>query len=882
MTTILQILLQSIPIFLSIVIPGFLVALALLRRTNLHLFELFFIGIVFGIATPSIMAFTEFLIGIPFSLGLHVINLAIITIVSIAVIIKDKINILPKSKPNVKTLYAFLILAVILFLAWWIRLQAISPFFYEFDPYWYNTITEFIIKEGRVPLHADKAWWPQYYTYRGMSTVVQYSEAGWYHIYAFTNGIKSFDFTTMTLVSSLYPAMAAALMCFFAYLWLSREYGKAVGILAAGFLAFTPILVDKMLAGEFELQPWGLFGIIFFLAFYALTLKTNSKRFALVTAFAMMICFLGSGAGNLPIYLFIGVSSIAGIIKYVRNELDMEFIKLNLVMVSGIFISSLLYIFYISPLGYIPGTSVLAMSIGFVILLCILFYLQSISKSDEDNLLYLIGIIVGALILAIFTPLGGVITNITELFFSVVTYTDPTFQTIAEQTVSGSSLHSAVGILGIDLSNFSIVPIIVIFGAAMLLLSVYSNLNAHSLLSLISTTPLSLTGLFKVKFTPYSGLFVPLLFCFGIGEVCNRTGKYGKYIIIALGVILLCVQALNYYDIFLTSINISGNVDITNNSAISANCSAKYQEILSVASNVSVPIVKDIMISAKSVTHRTYCNRIPEHWLNAMYWLKENAGIEERTISWWDYGHWITTFGQRKSVTDNTHWYTLMHQEVADKFVYNTPEALIQYMKEHKAKYMLLDQDLIAKWGALVYHACYYNNKTDIKTGPGASECDREYSPEFIFIPMEPTSSNLCSSETNGKKDIKVYSPYYGSKNQFGYYCASIDSLNQNLQLLQYGMNFIPLSLKYENGKPAGITNGMFYGNSGGYLAFLATYPSNSPDRKGKFYDSVFYKGFFEGEVPGFKQVHPIQNFKGPLIPVRIFELNERDESDNL
>ncbi|MCX6654453.1 MAG: hypothetical protein NTY03_04945, partial [Candidatus Bathyarchaeota archaeon] len=139
MTTILQILIQSIPIFISIAIPGFLMALALLRKTKLHLFELFFIGVVFGMAVPSIMAFMEFLVGIPFSFGMHLVNLVIICLVSVGVIIKDKIDILPKSKLNIKILCAFLILATILFLAWWIRLQAISPYFYEFDPYWYNT-----------------------------------------------------------------------------------------------------------------------------------------------------------------------------------------------------------------------------------------------------------------------------------------------------------------------------------------------------------------------------------------------------------------------------------------------------------------------------------------------------------------------------------------------------------------------------------------------------------------------------------------------------------------------------------------------------------------------------------------------------------------------
>jgi len=890
MLTIAQFLIQSMPVFISIAVPGFLMALALLRKTKLHLFELFFIGIVFGMAVPSIMAFGEFLVGIPFSLGMHLANLVIICLVSVGVIVKDKIDILPKSKLNIKILYAFLVLTAILFLAWWIRLQAISPYFYEFDPYWYNTITEFIIKGGGVPLHSDNAWWPQPYTYRGF-TIVQYAEAGWYNIYAFTNGIKEFDFTTMTLVSSLYPAIAAVLMCFFAYLWLSKEYGKAVGILAAGFLAFTPILVDKMLAGEFEMQPWGLFGMIFFLAFYALTLKTNSKRFAFVTAFAIMISYLGSGAGTLPIYLAIGVSAILGVIKFLKNELDISFIYVNIIIAAGILAALGLNIIYQLPISSdIPGKSVALMSIGFLAFIGILFYLRNAAKTLEEKLFYLSSIFVVGMILVLVTPLGGFVSGITDLFFGVVTYTDPTFQTIAEQTVAGSSLHESIGIFGTDVSDFSLVPVIVGLAAIPLVVSlIYGSGSIYALLGLVGVLPLSMTGLFKVKYTVYSGLFVPLMVCFGIGEIYNRAGEYKKYIL-AFVAIVLFVQAMNYYDIVVSSADIANRVDITSNAAISKVCNDKYNEMKSVTENISIFGIerifginnginmsifgiKNLAINAKSVTQRAYCNRVPDHWLNAMYWLRDNTILEDRTICWWDYGHWITTFGQRKSVTDNLHSYTLMHQEVADKIVYNTPGALIQYMHEHEAKYLLLDQDLIAKWGALVYHACYYNNKTDLKTGPGGSDCDREYSPEFVFIPNKMTSDNLCSGSTQNNIILKVYSPYFLAKGTSKYYCVSLNSLNEGLSLLQYGTQYVPLSFTYEDGKKAGITNGMFQGQSGDYFMFLVTYPSDSPDRKGKFYDSVFYKGFFEGKVQGFKQVHPIQNTRGPNIPVRIFEL---------
>ena len=911
MITILQFLIQSIPIFLSIAVPGVLLSLAILRKTNLHLFEIFFVGIVLGISVPSLMGFSEFLIGIPFSLGLHLINLVIVCLLSIGIIIKDKIEILPKTKLNIKILYAFLTLTIVLFLAWWIRQQAISPYFYEFDPYWYNTITELIINQGGVPVYTNNAWWPQEYSYRTFN-LIQYAEAGWYYIFSATNGITQFDFTTMTLVSSLYPAMAAALMCFFAYLWLSKEYGKAVGILAAGFLAFTPILVDKTLAGEFEMQPFGLMAIICFFAFYAITLKTSSKRFAIMAAFAIIISLLSSGAGRLPVYLLIGVSSIIGIIKLFKNELKLDFVYLNLIISLGVIFGILLFMVYLYPISGITSISLLVMVIGFLIFLYVLYYLQHITKNTDEKILYLSSILVVGLVLLIVTPLGGVLSEIGNLFLGVTTYADPTFQTIAEQTVTGVGLHSALGLFGTDIAEFSIVTVILVLAAIPLIFSLIFEISTYSLLGLVGVLPMAITGLFKIKYSPYSGLFVPLLICIALGEICKNKSlkEYRKYII-GFFAILLMIQALNYYDVSLTSINVSTNTDFTSNIAIADVCNSKYQEIMGVAnSNISkkfndtgemlgayllaIPSIKDLAISAKYNTQRTYCNRIPDHWLNAMYWLKNNTLVDDRTICWWDYGHWITTFGQRKSVTDNTHAFTMMHQEVADKLVYNTPEALIEYMLEHKAKYLLLDEDLIGgigrsdsligKWGALVYHACYFNNKTDIKNGPGVSDCDKENYPEILYIPLPDqqfslSSEHVCNNLINGKKAVKIYSPYFEQKYKFDYYCMPLDSLNELIGTLQYKLNYdgighVPISVKYENGKDAGINNGLFRSvTSDNYLVFIATYPSDNPDRKGKFYDSVFYKGFFEGNIQGFEQVHPSYNANSPNIPVRIFKL---------
>ncbi len=74
--------------FLSIIIPGFFLALALLRKTGLSLFEIIIIGFIFGLIFPPAMTWGEsYLISyssaFSFSAGLYNINVIILTIIGI-------------------------------------------------------------------------------------------------------------------------------------------------------------------------------------------------------------------------------------------------------------------------------------------------------------------------------------------------------------------------------------------------------------------------------------------------------------------------------------------------------------------------------------------------------------------------------------------------------------------------------------------------------------------------------------------------------------------------------------------------------------------------------------------------------------------------------
>ncbi len=878
MTTILEFLVQSLPIFIAVSVPGYLLAIALLRKMQkFNSLELFFIGLPLGMFVPAVLGFLEFNLGISFTSSMMLINVLVVVAISLFVIYRDKLTVLPTSiglkGANFKLMGAILIIT---FLAFWIRMQSLTPYFYDFDPYWYNQATQFLIEKGTVPLHDDLVWYPNPSTHRVFG-LVQTMEAGWYFLYSMFNGLEIFNFEKMTLVSSLYPPIIAAVFTFFAYLWLSRVYNNKIGLIAAGFMAFTPSLVDKVLTGNFELTPFGFFSIIFFFSTFALATLYRSKRLALLTTFALALSLVGSASGIIPaltLTIFLAVLTLA---YFFLNDITPDFLKMNATMiVPGVLLAVIMIWLYlpVDEIRDLDQTHILPFApILSLILATTLYYMKNAMKNTEDRLLYLSVFLVLGLILILITPLRSLIDRVMGTVLYVTTYTDPTLQTIAEQTRASIDFSYPLGVLGTNFGTLSMTPVIIIVTLFAILFALYrfaSKMKTLPLsesekveleqliLFLIGLFPVSLAGFFKAKFVVFTALMVPIIFCVLIAEFYKikkyKIGSVG----LAVGLLLFVAQAAPYYGITLYSTTFAAKESVENNPTFNQNvCNKINEDLQSTFSTNSPQFIKEFVGRAQSLALRIYCSRMPDFWIDAMTWIKENVGEEERIFSWWDYGHWTNSFGQKKSVTGNTHEYTIMHQEVADKLVHDTPESLVKYMKEHRAKYLLLDQDLIGKWGALVYHSCFYNNKTTIEKGPGNSECDALSYAEQVFAPKNPTSNDLCKLKRGNVTAVKIYSSL-GQLTGFNNYCYTGQ-----------------LPLLYENGSVAGITNLLQQGEQEGFAIFMAIYGADATDKKGSYYESVFYKGFFEGNIPGFVQVYPNVYSNKPDIPVRIYKIKD-------
>jgi len=301
-----------------------------------------------------------------------------------------------------------------------------------------------------------------------------------------------------------------------------------------------------------------------------------------------------------------------------------------------------------------------------------------------------------------------------------------------------------------------------------------------------------------------------------------------------------------------------------------------------------------------------YCTLIPNYWLNSMAWIRNNVGPNApRVLAWWDYGDWINWFGNTNAVLRGDNSVASEDYAVAAQYVlgpkYNTtPETLASYMNGNQTEYVLFDEDLIQKWGALDFLGCININATSqayaIAQGQaenppvpyvlGSSQCEISHDPEFALIPLSALEPGLNTSQ----QSINNYCSISNSKNTYirsflvlgnnvenNTVCVS-STPNQNGVLDIYTSNGTKTNAVIQSKSYMGVEN---IPGSGLYVEFLMIYMPNAngtvTNAPSEFYNSNFYKGFFLGNMSGFKQVYPSNstgvNFINGTYAVRIFKL---------
>jgi dolichyl-diphosphooligosaccharide--protein glycosyltransferase len=76
-------------------------------------------------------------------------------------------------------------------------------------------------------------------------------------------------------------------------------------------------------------------------------------------------------------------------------------------------------------------------------------------------------------------------------------------------------------------------------------------------------------------------------------------------------------------------------------------------------------------------------------WLETLDWIKMNTPEDSIVASWWDYGYWIQTMGERTSLADNSTIHTSVIQEIAQMLI-SSPNDGWKMLQEMQADYVVV------------------------------------------------------------------------------------------------------------------------------------------------------------------------------------------------
>lgn len=451
-----------------------------------------------------------------------------------------------------------------------------------------------------------------------------------------------FDAYTLGLYSSIYPPFVAAFIVLCAYVLIAGPYGPKLGLIVASLVAVAPALIEELAAWESELAPWGLFTMMLFFAAYSQLICRKDKISAIIAGFALMGVILGSKYAFLPIMVLLGYLVLQTTIDYFKKNISLKFLELNLIVLAFGLVSDIILKVY---------------------------------TREPINSLGLLGPVGAAL-----APLGFpslVSGNSIAADVSVAVSS-----TVLEEQAMGNVFTLAAGVVGIpmsilfDLGLLTTQPLLVILSLGFLLAfwCAWKNNSRYSIFFALIVLPLIWIGVKMIKFLPILTLALIIGTCVILGSLIRRFPRY-ENIILALAVFAVVITAIPALFIAGTSLT-------------SIDCKTMDRSPLN------------------SMSYHLYCDKIPYYWIDAFDWIHANVPVEDTVVVWWDYGHWMNYLGQRKTVTRNDHMYPYQDLELADLLALNTSAHAVEWMNEHKARYLLLDVGLLEKWEAITYLAC--------------------------------------------------------------------------------------------------------------------------------------------------------------------------------
>jgi len=503
----------------------------------------------------------------------------------------------------------------------------------EFDPFFNYRATEFIVENG-LPAYFewndDLSWHPYGRDISSTSQVMLHASTSMFY-QIFGMGSNLYDFTIM------FPVVVSSLTAIIIFALVRTIGGTTAGLFASLFFAISPIIILRGSMGWFKSEPLGLFYGL--LAVYLLISGIKSDKgkvsAAKIVGAGILLAFGITSWGGIQFFI-LPIGFFFLVLPFLRK--DNKFI----IWASVIFTTVFLLVtgsFEKTGFAFISGLSGFFLGGCTIFLVACVIIRKTISKAQLRNSLALLG---GAIIAGIVIVSSGLISLPT---FRYLNAANPFFTTT--DTLIDSVSEHATTTTDISFFFFSILMIFAGLGAWLLFqktvnrsLNIKGEMAAFALI--IGFLGIYFSSAF-VRLEVFGSIAVLTLASIGISILISKilkgahkpTSAVTKISFLAIITVLLMVPM-----VYPEKLNWSNN-------------------------NVGIPIVL--------LNSGTNQNITTNDWPHAMQWLRENTPEDAVIAAWWDYGYWISTLGERKTLADNSTLLDWQIRKIAATYM-STPE----------------------------------------------------------------------------------------------------------------------------------------------------------------------------------------------------------------
>ncbi|HIE14603.1 TPA: hypothetical protein EYP70_04965 [Candidatus Bathyarchaeota archaeon] len=587
-----------------------------------------------------------------------------------------------------ETLLRLSALFLILAIAMVVRLLPIRWAFYlsEFDPYYHYRLTKYLVEHGFSSWsswHDNMGWYP-----RGRN-VARISYPGLPFTAATLYMILSALGVRIVLPASLdpllsdplfnfcviFPVIMGVLSCFAIYFLGKDIGGESVGLFSAFFLALNAAYIGRTSLGFFDGETVGIFGMILFMLFFMKSLDSNISfrkclTYSMLAGLFLSYIAVSWGAARYPISMTVLFVSIILLLRRYSLRLLVSYsITFGLLLMVCVNVPNLSF-------RFLREVSILPVYGLFLILFVLEAYRRAKSRKKGLLLVSLILVLIAALFTLFWSM--GYLKPLSAKFISTINpflrSSYPLFESVAEHR------SSAWGTFYYDLGiGVLFLPLGIYFAAQ-------GGTNREIFLTIYGLTALYFAST-MVRLTLILAPAVSLLWALAMVRVTRpfivllkerppvtkrralRRVRLGKEFSGAVIIVIFTLLVFNF---------IVGTDFM--------------QGLRAQGPRVFVQAYSPVTIASASMPVRPAS--MVRDWIDALTWIREELPPSPPygptvIASWWDYGYWITTIGNKTTLVDNQTFNWTQIAQVAKMFMSPVDES-IKILKKYDVTHVVV------------------------------------------------------------------------------------------------------------------------------------------------------------------------------------------------